>query len=1475
MSEKKYVHSGAFLLCDKCVAPVPVPLTVTSQQLVHLPGGLMATDFDELPVLNVPPFGVCAITHVPCTYAPLPPGWNPVQDDVLVGALGGRALLEDSKIRCAVGGQISLFLTKAAAMATLPDVVTRSFDSAYAYLESVGPPFGGLLRDELGQAKGAWEGVRDMATGLWELAKLKAAFDDKVNDALLYAVTNPAESAQAVAEGTKKAAAAGWEAVTNEDNWLAAGSMAANALPGVAAVRGAVWLSDEQNRAKVGAAIDKAKAWEAGLTDYERSTLKGRIKFEVAALLVPEAKIGQAAKVAEAAKLAEASKLAKAGEAADGMRLLGEVKTGAEGAAEAAKAPGKLEELFAGIKECFTEGHPVDVASGLLFTQATDFTLPGPVPLVWTRTWFSSSTHQGALGHGWHHDYDLGLTPNPEGGATLRLADGRRVVFAPPAPGERSFNRRHKLELAHEGTGWRVWSVRERVWYVFNAAAPADTTERLLQAVEDANGFRIQFIYAPTGHLTSITDSAGRVLPCDTDASGRLLALHAPDPEQPGATFALVRYAYDEETDDLVTVTDALGHAAHFAYEAHLMTRETFKSGLNFYFEYDGTGPGARCIHTWGDGGIYDTKLRYNSPGHTTVWDSYGHQKEYYHERGLVTHLQNALDAVQQWRYNQYAELERTIDPLGQVTLYDYDARGNQVATAYPDGATITTQFNEQDLPVQGFDANGGTWQWQYDEQGRLLEGMDPTGATTRYRYDALGRLAEAIDALGHVTRLRYNEAGSVAHIVAPDASIRSRSYDALGRLVAVTDAASNSERRHYDRLGRLTAARSPAGTARHFVYDAEGNVVHAAEGTQQVEYDYTPMGQLARRRQGGQAVEFAYDQEGRLMSLINEHGEQYGFTLNAVGQVIEEVGFDGLTRRYERDAAGRVSRIQRPDGRTTSYQYDQAGRVTETVHNGAEHVRYHYRPDGVLLEAVTEGSTVQFERDPLGRVVREVQNGHAVESTYDAGGRRTALTSSLGANVRFAHDALGQVRQMQAASWQCVVERDSEGLELYRTLSGGVRMGWRRDELGRPTSQRITVGGVARQRRYQWQDTDQLTAIDDSHHGTTRFAYDTWGNLAAATYADGEQELRQPDAVGNLFRTAERTDRRYGKGGQLREAHGIRYKYDAEGNLIRKTRPNGQKWRYAWDGAGQLTSVTRPDGYAVTFSYDALGRRISKRYRGKVTRWVWDGDKPLHEWSELEVGPGAGGVADVVTWLFEDDSFAPAAKLTSEGAYSVVCDHLGTPLMLYDSQGAPTWEMSLDSYGDVRQGKGKPQDCPFRYQGQYEDAETGLYYNRFRYYNPEAGSYISQDPIDLEGGLSFYSYVSNPTSWLDPYGLAICSPKKIKALQEGPSGTVVEVRTKAEADALLHESFPGYQKVKGIGNQLIAPQNRGRIPEMQRRFEKVGKAYHKDYAMDKATGRAVSHGPNQPWHDAPHIDINRGSQGVKDIVHIVIRRGK
>ncbi len=350
----------------------------------------------------------------------------------------------------------------------------------------------------------------------------------------------------------------------------------------------------------------------------------------------------------------------------------------------------------------------------------------------------------------------------------------------------------------------------------------------------------------------------------------------------------------------------------------------------------------------------------------------------------------------------------------------------------------------------------------------------------------------------------------------------------------------------------------------------------------------------------------------------------------------------------------------------------------------------------------------------------------------------------------------------MQASDWGVAIGRDKSGLEMQRELSGGVRITTERDQLGRVTEQGIFSGSVEKSRmHFHWDMGNRLLRKTNLLTGeSVHFDYDPWDNLFRADYKDGKQVetlYKAPDAMDNLFRTPERKDRKYSKGGRLLEDKKYAYHYDGEGNLVLKCRLRPENmatllwqeedWAYEWQGNGMLRSVKRPDGETVSFEYDPLGRRISKSYQGKTTHWVWNGNVPLHEWTEE---------ADVTTWLFDEGTFIPTAKIVGDKSYSIVTDYLGTPTAMYDADGTKTWSTELDMYGSVRNFAGRSlSDCPFRYQGLYEDEETGLYYNRFRYYSPDEGMYISQDPISIAGGLNVYAYVHDSNSWIDPLGLS------------------------------------------------------------------------------------------------------------------------
>ena len=322
------------------------------------------------------------------------------------------------------------------------------------------------------------------------------------------------------------------------------------------------------------------------------------------------------------------------------------------------------------------------------------------------------------------------------------------------------------------------------------------------------------------------------------------------------------------------------------------------------------------------------------------------------------------------------------------------------------------------------------------------------------------------------------------------------------------------------------------------------------------------------------------------------------------------------------------------------------------------------------------------------------------------------------------------------------------------------------------------------------------------------RYFYDDFGSLAEAEYGDGARQWRNPDVMGNVYDSADRTDRTYARGGQLREDRRWRYHYDKQGNLVLKTKrkiradlehavlqtegkgffglfsgSNTSKERreqegliawqpgdyaYAWLPNGMLGSVTRPDGKVVTFKYDALGRRIEKSFNGRVHRYLWDGDVILHEWEYAETDRPQPIVAEngevsfdrpeptdnLVTWVYDTGSYVPTAKLVGGKRYGIVSDYIGRPVQAYDEHGTLVWQADYDIYGNLLNLRGNRKFVPFRQLGQYEDEETELYYNRFRYYDPSTGGYISQDPISIQGGINLYRYVHDCNSWADEFGL-------------------------------------------------------------------------------------------------------------------------
>jgi RHS repeat-associated protein len=211
-------------------------------------------------------------------------------------------------------------------------------------------------------------------------------------------------------------------------------------------------------------------------------------------------------------------------------------------------------------------------------------------------------------------------------------------------------------------------------------------------------------------------------------------------------------------------------------------------------------------------------------------------------------------------------------------------------------------------------------------------------------------------------------------------------------------------------------------------------------------------------------------------------------------------------------------------------------------------------------------------------------------------------------------------------------------------------------------------------------------------------------------------------------------------------------YDYDGAGNRVQQRRGTGgaQVTRYHYDGAHRLVQVDTPQG-SSQYRYDPLGRRIAKITAEGETRFLYDGARLL-----CETGPRRDSV-----YLFEPEGFRPLARCDRrQGVQHLLhyhLDHLGTPREMTDAQGRVVWSARYRAYGALALADVTLVDNPLRFQGQYHDSETGLHYNLHRYYDPECGSFIHQDPIGLAGGENLYRYAANPVGWVDPLGLTAC----------------------------------------------------------------------------------------------------------------------
>ena len=290
-----------------------------------------------------------------------------------------------------------------------------------------------------------------------------------------------------------------------------------------------------------------------------------------------------------------------------------------------------------------------------------------------------------------------------------------------------------------------------------------------------------------------------------------------------------------------------------------------------------------------------------------------------------------------------------------------------------------------------------------------------------------------------------------------------------------------------------------------------------------------------------------------------------------------------------------------------------------------------------------------------------------------------------------------------------------------------------------------------------------------NTQQGDFNYSYDVRGRLTAATHPTFLDEQYTYDAAGNRLTSAETgTDQwQYNDNNELLAAATNQYLFDSNGNMTSRT-VAGQTQNFIYNLENRLSEVRSTDNTVIAeYIYDPFGRRLSKTVASVTTYYHYSDEGLIAEYDATGSPIQFYGYNPNGLW----GTYPIFTRIGSE-YYYYLNDHLGTPQKLLGGNGAAQWSSEQTSFGDTVVDAASTIINHMRFPGQYYDEETGLHYNRYRYYDPAIGRYITNDPLDLLASNNGYAYAaSSPINLIDNEGLV--APIIIVGLIAGGTGGI------------------------------------------------------------------------------------------------------
>ena len=886
----------------------------------------------------------------------------------------------------------------------------------------------------------------------------------------------------------------------------------------------------------------------------------------------------------------------------------------------------------------------------------------------------------------------------------------------------------------------------------------------------DAEGGISRYWYNDNGLVIKEEDALGRIKKTEWD-----LSLKMSETDALGRTLSYRYNGYGELTEVILPN----GEKQQYRYnERGLLTERILTHGERWSYEYDERGALSKLISPYG----LTWNYQYDDRGRLIRLDYPDETYESY-EYSEITHQLIG-------RRNSHGELTGFVrDLFGRVTqltlldnsqyYYEYSQShanpdGSLTKITTPEGVIQTFAYNSERLLTESVDGNGNKTQYTYGAFDLLQSQTLPNGETLTFHYDKLTRLTEVKNTQGDSYCYEYDKAGQLVREMDFTGRSRAYAYDAVGRLIRKTQADGHIETYAYDIEDKLL-------TRNTWQPVLQGNDICRYELAHQVCYTYTnKTGQLSQTINtqylpyfAQHITEFEYDEQYRLIAEIQD-GERIEVELDKYGRQTALLLPNGVESAVKISQGfnqyGELTQFQVNNHNPLNLSYDKLGRQTRKQNQNGFILAEHFSPSGLLQaqgggwnNSLTEQQLSDYQPNqtyPIAgtQISRKwqydkafnlvhTQDNHwgATEYRVNKNGQVTDVLNGLRHSEHYRYDSqlnLTQKAQRETdALGQYQFEAANDASFGMKQRNGRItRFGnktYKYDELGRLHSKTETKKGFRPVTTYyKWNSQSQLVELHSPFKGSWRYEYDSFGRRITKYQIQTDQP--QPNQVINM--------------------------------PIRANQDYWHKINELWAKEAQSQSKKTSQKLTALSGY---------RYLYKQNQLV--AEAPLQITStEGNLALTQANWADAIYWLYQEDDFTPTARYEKGQLHYTVADQVGTITELLTEDGYIDYRQKLNLWGEVEidghrhyaANDSSPLKCNHRFVGQYYDDESELHYNRFRYYSPETGQYISHDPIGLLGGFNPYGYVGIPTAFVDPLGLATCPSNNPTANNQQSSNT-------------------------------------------------------------------------------------------------------